>query len=232
MVPLTAEQQQVVDHGDGMLRVSGRAGTGKTTALAARYLRLAKEVRPSAILVLCRNAAAARRFRDAVLPDLAGGFDALPVTSFRGLAFDIVGRSGERPRVLSAAEQRALVRDLLATDTADDWPTLHGWLGRAAFGDEVAAAILHWQGAARVGLGAAHESGVAWTDMAVLVRRPRRARAVSRALARHGIPTAPPETGLADEPIVSAVVDMLRWAAGDEDAFERLLSSPLSGLDA
>src|SRR5207248_611638 len=57
-------------------------------------------------------------------------------------------------------------------------------------------------------LGAAHESGVAWTDMAVLVRRPRRARAVSRALARHGIPTAPPETGLADEPIVSAVVDM------------------------
>ena len=37
---------------------------------------------------------------------VAGGFDALPITSFRGLAFDVVGRRGEPVRVLSAAEQR------------------------------------------------------------------------------------------------------------------------------
>src|SRR5207237_8315980 len=36
---------------------------------------------------------------------------------------------------------------------------------------------------------------------------------------------------LDDEPVVTAAIDMLRWAAGDESALARLLASPLSGLD-
>ena len=366
-VELTAEQQQVVNHGDGMLRVAGRAGSGKTTALVQRYLRLARETPPSRVLVLCRRAEAATRFRDTVLPALAGGFDALPITSFRGLAFDVVGRGGEQVRVLSPAEQRRLVGDLLAGDSADDWPALQNWLGRAAFVDEVTAAVLHWQGAARVGLDgerwqelaafaaryraaleregaldgvgllvraarlldahppsythvlvddfeaatapvdamlqrvtataatvcvtgnvdaavgarhgasssffeqlaaptvvldesfrrpappelarcehpaleaeavaaelvAAHDAGVPWSEMAVLVRRRRpRARGINRALARHGIPAALPESELGDEPVVTAVVELLLWAAGDDDAQEGLTLPRLAGLDA
>ena len=81
---------------------------------------------------------------------------------------------------------------------------------------------------------AAHRAGVAWSDMAVLVRRPRhRARAIARALARHGIPArAPALAAVADDPVVGGVVDMLRWVDGDESALDRLLVSPLSDLDA
>src|SRR5438552_1566789 len=82
-------------------------------------------------------------------------------------------------------------------------------------------------------LAAAHDAGVPWSEMAVLVRHPRRRpRAISRALVRHGIPGALPETDLSDEPVVAAIVDTLRWAAGDEDAFAGLLRSPLSLVDA
>ncbi len=83
---------------------------------------------------------------------------------------------------------------------------------------------------------AARAAGAAWSDMAVLVRRPRfRARAIARALARHGVPArAPaPTAGLAgDDPVVGSVVDMLRWVDGDASALDRLLVSPLSHLDA
>ncbi|MBV9411109.1 MAG: CRISPR-associated protein Cas4, partial [Acidimicrobiia bacterium] len=53
-------------------------------------------------------------------------------------------------------------------------------------------------------------------------RRPRqRARAITRALARHAIPVSAADAPVDDEPIVTAAVDMLRWAAGDEAALGR-----------
>src|SRR5207248_1393826 len=82
-------------------------------------------------------------------------------------------------------------------------------------------------------LAAAHDAGVPWSEMAVLLRRPRRrARAISRALARHAIPTAPPEVHLADEPVVAAVVEFLVWAAGDDESQARLALPRLAALDA
>ena len=364
---LSAEQRQVVDHGVGPLRVRGRAGTGKTTALVARYLRLAAQVPPSRLLFVCRSRAAVAAVRDAMLPELAGGFDALPITTFTGVAFDALARADTAPRRISLAEQRALVRDLLADDDPSDWPTLAHLLRRPAFVDEVIDGLAWWRGAtsapprpddawrelsafndryaaalderdavdgpglltlaarvldtnpppyehvlvddfeaatnadgrlfealstsassvciaanpngaigARRGattelfegragaevqltapfrgpvqrqlircghpsvepeaiageLLAAREAGARWSDMAVLVRRPRqRARAITRALARHGIPVAAADAPLDDEPVVTAAVDVLRWAAGDDDALGRLLASPLSRLD-
>jgi superfamily I DNA/RNA helicase/RecB family exonuclease len=306
--------------------------------------------------------------RDRVLPELAGGFDALPIATFGGVAFALHARRGEWPRRISGAEERALVRDLLAADGAGAWPTLQHLVGRAAFVDEVVDAVVRWRTEARsdahdlddawrelaafadryaealdargvvdgpgllaralaalheepptyehvlvddfetatsatarfltaltataasvtvaanpdaaigfrwgAGPGpfealpgpeivltealrhpstpvlvrcghpsieaeavagellAAREAGVRWSDMAVLVRRPRRrARAITRALARHAIPVAASDAPLDDEPLVTATIDMLRWAAGDHDALGRLLASPLSGLD-
>ncbi|MBV8235404.1 MAG: ATP-dependent helicase [Acidimicrobiia bacterium] len=76
---------------------------------------------------------------------------------------------------------------------------------------------------------AAREAGARWSDTAVLVRHPsRRARAISRALARHGIPVSATDAPLHDEPVVMAAIDMLRWATGDEDAPKRVLTSLLS----
>ncbi len=373
-IELTVEQRRVVDHAGGRLRVVGGAGTGKTTALVARYRHLVTGCRASSVLVLCRNRAAAGRFRDTVLPSLAGGFDALPITTFFGLAYDLVNRRSGPVTLLTGAEQRHLVARLLADEDPADWPTLGHLLGRPALVGEVAegllalpdpdpsgpdpgpvarpapwpelasfagryrrtlaasgrvdasgllaqAARLHDDPAVAAAerarfrhvlvddfesatpamavlldrlagadaggieidivvagdgghparfpadvdvelshpfrrprppvlvttrhpslepeavageLLAAHAAGVAWSDMAVLVRRPRhRAGAIVRALARHGVPTRAPAMVVAgDDPVVGSVVDMLRWVDGDATALDRLLVSPLSDLDA
>jgi superfamily I DNA/RNA helicase/RecB family exonuclease len=155
-VELTAEQQRVVDHRGGPLRVGGGPGTGRTTALVARYLALvqAGAHRPSAVLVVCHDRAAATRFRDAVLPHLRGGFDALPLTTWFGVAFDLVSRHRGGPvRVLSRSEQRGVVRRLLEQERADDWPVFGRFLGRDAFAEEVAAAVLGQQTANGAGAG-------------------------------------------------------------------------------
>jgi superfamily I DNA/RNA helicase/RecB family exonuclease len=375
-VELTADQRRVVDHAGGRLRVLGGAGTGKTTALLARYRRLVDAgAKPSSMLVLCRTRASAGRFRDAVLPHLAGGFDALPITTFFGIAYDLVSRHSVPMNLVTGAEQRHLVGQLLADEDPADWPTLGHLLGRPALVGEVAEGLLHLQagesgrapaeapwpelarfaerydtllaaearldasgllaraadlladpvvavatrsrirhvlvddyeaatppmarildrlpegdvvvagdpegacggfpGADRRHLGslaadaevelaqpgfrrpvapvlvctrhpslepeavagellAAHAAGVAWSDMAVLVRRPRhRARAIARALGRHGVPAQASVAAIAaDDPVVGSVVDMLRWIDGDTTALDRLLVSPLSDLDA
>ncbi|HET7722494.1 MAG TPA: UvrD-helicase domain-containing protein, partial [Acidimicrobiales bacterium] len=331
---LTAAQRQIVEHGGGPLRVGGGPGCGKTTALVRRYLRLvAGGARPSSVLVVCHDRAAATRFRNTVLPALTGGFDSLPITTWFGVAFDLVTRERGPVRLLSSAEQRALVRRLLGGESPAHWPEYGHYLGRATFADEVAGALLRPEAAGcpeldrfaqrydavlaerhevdrarliaqaaavaqrgryahvlvddhhvamndllaavsadavvvsdeppadvtldepfrRPAAGvlitcrhpsteaeavagellAARSEGVAWSDMAVLVGdASRRRRSVARALSRHGIPVAPgPALGAgAGDPAVAAIVDVLRWAAGDVGALGRLLVSPVSVL--
>src|SRR5215210_2056912 len=133
-VELTAAQQRIVAHAGGTLHIAGGPGCGKSTALMARYLRLIEDgYRPSTILVVCGDRAAATRFRDGVLPRLSGGFDALPITTWFGVAFDVVTRARGPVRLLPTSEQRALVRRLLATESPADWPAHGRFLGRDAF---------------------------------------------------------------------------------------------------
>ena len=331
---LTAAQRRIVEHEGGPLLVAGGPGCGKTTVLATRYLRLVEGgVRPSSVLVVCHDRAAATRFRHTVLPALSGGFDSLPITTWFGLAFDLVTRARGPVRLLSSAEQRALVRRLLAGEAPADWPEYGHFLGREVFVEEVAGALLsgvtgcaeldrfaeryesvlaergdvdrsrllatattlaqpgryehvlvddhdvamngllaavagdhavvvsdepgadvtldepfrrpaagvlitcrHPSTEAEAVAGellAARSEGVPWSGMAVVVgNASRHGRSVARALSRHGIPVAAgPGLGAgANDPAVAAAVDMLRWSAGDEGAFGRLLVSPLSGL--
>ena len=144
---MTAAQAAVVAHGDAPLVVAGAPGSGKTTALAHRYLRLAAEHGAGRVLVLCRSRVAAARFTDAVLPRLRGGFDSLPVTTAWGLAFDRLQRRGLAPRLLGYREQRDVVERLLAAEggMASLWPTLDGYVGQPAFADEVAGTLLDLQ---------------------------------------------------------------------------------------
>ncbi len=341
---LTAAQRLIVEHAGGALRVTGVPGSGKTTALLARYRRLIGDGhRASRVLVVCHDRAAAIRFRDVVLPALSGGFDALPITTWFGVAFDLVTRARGPVRLLSTADQRGLVRRLLAGESPADWPDLGLHLGRDAFAGEVAEALTDVAGGAHAELDrfrarydavlaerrevdrtgllaaaaaladrqrydhvlvddhdagstalqallaaitgpgtdtvavsgaalpwaaddvaltesfrhpaapvvvtcrhpstepetvagellAARSEGVAWSSMAVLVRSPhRQGRSIARALSRHGIPVAAgPGLGIGTgDPAVAAIVDVLRWVAGDDGASTRLAMSPLSGL--
>ncbi len=140
---LTAAQERVVAHRGGLLRVRGRAGTGKTRALVQRYVHLAAEVGARRVLVVNRDRDAALRFRRAVVPQLAGGFESLAITTPWGLAADVLGRNRRRPRLLSSAEQWAVMRGLLASEVgyAALWPTLQPLVGSRAFVDEVVAAV-------------------------------------------------------------------------------------------
>ncbi len=165
-VELTAAQQQIVEHERGPLLVLGGPGTGRTTALLHRYLRLRGDT-----LVVARNRAAADRFRDAALPHLRGGLDALAVTTVHGLAFDVVRRHRAEPRLLTAAEQWATVARLLHREADDEraadwWPTLRPLLRRRAFVDEVAEAVLRGQAA-----GAAPPDDPRWSELAGFTRR-------------------------------------------------------------
>jgi superfamily I DNA/RNA helicase/RecB family exonuclease len=139
---LTVEQRRAVDEDDRAVRITGAAGTGKTTALQARYRRLVASHPASAVLVVCRTRLAADRFLDAVLPELSGGFDSVPVTTFHGLAHDVVTRYAGPVRLLTAAEQRQHVRRLLAADGADQWPSLQHLRDRRAFVRQVSDALL------------------------------------------------------------------------------------------
>lgn len=135
---LTPEQHAAVVYDGPRLAVVGAAGTGKTTVLLERYRRLAQAGPASRLLVLTRNRAAAARFLAAVLPDLKGGFDALPVTTVWGVAYDLVVRAGRgEVELLGGAEQRALVRRLLAAEDPERWPRYGRLLRRPAFAHEV-----------------------------------------------------------------------------------------------
>ncbi|HVF33496.1 MAG TPA: UvrD-helicase domain-containing protein, partial [Acidimicrobiales bacterium] len=172
---LTEGQRRVVDHGHGVLQVVGAAGAGKTTALTARYLRLVREHRPSSVVVLCRSRGAALRFRDSVLPGLAGGFDSLPITTFVGLAFDLVTRRDGPVRLVTGAEQRRTVAGLLADEKRSAWPTLGHLLSRRALVAEVADALLLLQ--YRPAEAAAPLADPAWDELLRFLPRYRQALA-------------------------------------------------------
>jgi DNA helicase II / ATP-dependent DNA helicase PcrA len=83
---LTPAQREAVDHPGGPLLVLGGAGTGKTTVLAERFLRLAADGEPpESILVLCHSGMAATAMRDRLEDRLTAASEELAVTTFHGL---------------------------------------------------------------------------------------------------------------------------------------------------
>ena len=140
-ITLDAEQRRVVAHRDGPLLVIGGPGTGKTTTLVeAVAARVAEGTDPGQILVLTfgRKASAALRNRiEARIGALgsagvtAGRTRAMTepvVRTFPAYAFGLLrlaaAQRGEpAPRLLTGAEQDALIRELLsAPDAAQRWP--------------------------------------------------------------------------------------------------------------
>lgn len=143
----SAETSQVIDHEGGPLLVIGGPGTGKTTALEQRYLRLAQspDLGPHRILFLCNNRSYGMQAKDRLawaLPHEA--MVEIPVYTWHGFANYLVTHHypslgyRENPVLLTTPEQWGLVRELLADEDPSAWPFWSARLQDRAFVDEVA----------------------------------------------------------------------------------------------
>jgi superfamily I DNA/RNA helicase/RecB family exonuclease len=134
---------------DGNVCVLGAPGSGKTALLEAVLLRLhgANGDGPGVLIVPSRQAASAStdRLLAGMRGDAAGGLGAITwqqlaqqlVTTYA----DLLGYQGE-PRILSGAEQWALVRALLTEGDADGWGPMAPLVPTRGFADELADFVL------------------------------------------------------------------------------------------
>jgi superfamily I DNA/RNA helicase/RecB family exonuclease len=134
---------------DGNVCVLGAPGSGKTALLEAVLLRLhgANGDGPGVLIVPSRQAASAStdRLLAGMRGDAAGGLGAITwqqlarqlVTTYA----DLLGYRGE-PRILSGAEQWALVRALLTEGDADGWGPMAPLVPTRGFADELADFVL------------------------------------------------------------------------------------------
>lgn len=146
------DQARVLDHGRGALLVTGGPGTGKTALLRERFARLVEGgADPERVALFVLGRRAAREARDRLLHRLGRSLADLPVFTAHGFAFRVVGRRfgdlgyPEPPQVLSAPEQYAVVRQLLAHEDPADWPEYGHLLRIGGFAQGVADFLLRAQ---------------------------------------------------------------------------------------
>jgi superfamily I DNA/RNA helicase/RecB family exonuclease len=146
------DQRQVLDHERGSLLVTGPPGSGKTWLLRERFARLVEGgTDPEKVALFTLHRRAARDGREALVRRLGRSLADLPVFTVHGFAFRVVARRfddlgyPEPPAILSAPEQYALVRRLLAEDTPGDWPRFAALLRVRGFAEQVADFVLRAQ---------------------------------------------------------------------------------------
>jgi DNA helicase-2/ATP-dependent DNA helicase PcrA len=113
---LTPGQARVAEHPAGPLCVLGGAGTGKTTALVARFARLVRDgAAPEAICVLAGSPAAAAALRAEVEDALQDPYEELAVHDFYGFCARLLGEEAAEAGLdpffspASAADRLALL---------------------------------------------------------------------------------------------------------------------------
>ena len=145
---LDADQQRVIGHDLGVLRVLAGPGTGKTTALVESVVeRVSRRGVPiENILLLTFSRRAAGQLRDQVTARLQRTISEPVARTFHSYAFGVVRRAAvlagdPPPRLLSGSEQDITLRELLAgrlADRVDAWPPeLSAALRTQAFAEEL-----------------------------------------------------------------------------------------------
>ncbi len=146
MAPLSLDQQQneVLAHERGALLVTGNAGTGKTAVLRERFARLVEAREdPERVALVLGSRQARDEARDDLFDRVRMSLPGLKIFTVHGLANHVVASRHdalaytEAPQILSAADQFALVRDLLRDQDPTDWPVYGHMLSMRGFVDEV-----------------------------------------------------------------------------------------------
>ncbi|GIU99859.1 MAG: DNA helicase [Actinomycetota bacterium] len=145
-------QRSVLEHDRGALLVRGGPGTGKTAVLRERFARLIEAgCDPERVALVVRSKRDRVRARAALLDRLRTPMPSLGVFTVHALAFRVLERYHRRlgyvepPRVLSAADQFARVRGLLADEAPSAWPTYGALLGLHGFADQIRQLVLRAQ---------------------------------------------------------------------------------------
>lgn len=156
-VGLDPDQQQVVDHRGGPLLVLAGPGTGKTTTLVeAIVARIEAGADPGSVLALTFSRKAAHQLRDRVNARLGRTISHPVCATFHSFAYAVLRRylptEGylDPVRLLSAAEQDLIIRELLARPRSEEgpisWPpALAAALGTRGFAREVASVVARTQ---------------------------------------------------------------------------------------
>ena len=147
-----AMPERVLAHSAGVLLATGPPGVGKTRGLVERFARLIEGgADPECVVLLVLNRRAAREAREQLLKRLNRSLPALNVHTVHSFAFRVLGARftelgyAEEPKVLSAAEQYATVRELMLNDRPSAWPRFGSLLRVRGFAREVADFVLRAQ---------------------------------------------------------------------------------------
>jgi superfamily I DNA/RNA helicase/RecB family exonuclease len=150
---LDRTQQAVVDHPGGPLLVLAGPGTGKTTTIVeAVAARIEAGVDPEQILVLTFSRKAAAELRTRITARVARTIREPLARTFHSYAYGVLRRAAllrgdPPPRLLTSAEQDAVVAELLRGDAEEEgavrWPAgLAPALGTAGFRTELRELLL------------------------------------------------------------------------------------------
>ncbi|OLT39682.1 hypothetical protein BJF86_07495 [Serinicoccus sp. CNJ-927] len=129
---LDPTQERVVAHRDGVLVAQGAPGTGKTTVLVRHVQqRISAGLAPDHCLVIAPTRQSASRVRTAIARGLGATHTQPLARTAASLAFAVLRLAAARadepaPRLISGAEQDAVLRELLAgheeSGTGPSWP--------------------------------------------------------------------------------------------------------------
>jgi superfamily I DNA/RNA helicase len=165
-ITLDESQRRAAHFEGGRLKLLGGPGTGKTTTLLERAAWLvARGVEPAALLFLCRDRAGAIEVRDALVRRLGRAVAGPSVFTFHAFAWSLLTRGfpvasadgpaadagyelaglPAEPLLLTAFDQRAFVKALLAREDPAAWPINADLLRSDAFAGEVRDFLLRAQ---------------------------------------------------------------------------------------